>query len=271
MKKIVGYTDTWSVFPGTTMGFKISTYGPARYRADLVRVICGDNDPSHGIFREEAIDAACNGEYPGRSQPIDAGSYCVVENRVNLDKTEDFTVYAWVFPTNPKRGVQGIVTQWDDENGSGFALMLDDNGCAAFRIGANGATSEVSSGQALAERRWCLVSGTYNAAQQTLRISQSPLDVTLDAKPPVNVEAQASGFEAANLPFMIAAFRDVLENGKAGSSCNFDGKIDNPGIASAALSDSEVTVAACRSAPRGTTASPPAAAPARASAGTARP
>ena len=79
MKKIVGYTDTWSVRPGSTVGFKISTYGPERYRADLVRVICGDDDPEHGIFCEQELEAACNGEYPGRLQPIDAGSYCLVE------------------------------------------------------------------------------------------------------------------------------------------------------------------------------------------------
>ena len=52
MKKILGYTDVWSVAPGGTVNVKVSTYGPERYRADLVRVICGDDDPDHGIFLE---------------------------------------------------------------------------------------------------------------------------------------------------------------------------------------------------------------------------
>ena len=74
MKQILGYADTWSVCPRDRVGFKVSSYGAQRYRADLVRVICGDNSPDHGIFRLDEIAAPFNGEYDGRLQPIDAGS-----------------------------------------------------------------------------------------------------------------------------------------------------------------------------------------------------
>ena len=47
MKKILGYTNVWGIAPGETLNVMVSTYGPARYRADLVRVICGDEDPDH--------------------------------------------------------------------------------------------------------------------------------------------------------------------------------------------------------------------------------
>ena len=69
MKKILGYADVWSVKPGDRVGFKISTYGAERYRADLVRVVCGDNHPEHGILRLDEIDAPFAGEYPGSLQP----------------------------------------------------------------------------------------------------------------------------------------------------------------------------------------------------------
>ena len=49
MKKILGYTNVWGIAPGETLNVMVSTYGPPRYRADLVRVICGDDDPDPGI------------------------------------------------------------------------------------------------------------------------------------------------------------------------------------------------------------------------------
>ena len=251
MKKIVGYTDTWSVRPGSTVGFKISTYGPERYRADLVRVICGDDDPEHGIFSEQELEAACNGEYPGRLQPIDAGSYCLVEAGTDARELRDFTVYAWVFPTAPSKGEQGIVTQWDSELASGFALFIDASGCASLRVGGNGMTSEVTSEQPLAERRWCLVSGSYDAAKATIRIAQTPLGDTLDANAAAQAQAAAHAFEPAAQPLMIAAFSGQLSNGEAGSAQNLDGKIDNPGIASTVLSDDDVAAAASPTAERG--------------------
>ena len=47
MKRVLGYSDVWSVVPGAKVRFKVSTYGPERYRADLVRVICGDDEPAN--------------------------------------------------------------------------------------------------------------------------------------------------------------------------------------------------------------------------------
>ena len=91
MKKILGYADCWSLTPGATVRFKVSTYGPSRYRADLVRVICGDSEPEHGVFHEEEMDAPFNGDYDGRFQPIDAGSYAVVEDSMALQALESFT------------------------------------------------------------------------------------------------------------------------------------------------------------------------------------
>ena len=55
MKTILGYSNTWGIAPGETLNVKVSTYGPKHYRADLIRVICGDDDPSHDIYREEEM------------------------------------------------------------------------------------------------------------------------------------------------------------------------------------------------------------------------
>jgi len=106
MKRVLGYSDVWSVVPGTKIHFKVSTYGPERYRADLVRVISGEDELERGVFREEEIDAPFNGEHPGRFQPIAAGSHAVVPTAAVLDALESFTVQCWVFATTPKKGEQ---------------------------------------------------------------------------------------------------------------------------------------------------------------------
>ena len=164
MKKVLGYTNVWSVTPGETISVMVSTYGPERYRADLVRVICGDDDPDHQIYRDEEIEAPFAGEYPGRGQPIDAGSYALVPNSPSLEVLESFTVQAWVWPTTPGRGEQALITRWRDDPGAGFALLIDDTGALAMRVGnGNGDTAEINTGEPLAARRWYLVSGSYDA------------------------------------------------------------------------------------------------------------
>ena len=116
MKKIIGYLNEWSVTPGDTLNVMVSTYGPERYSADLVRVICGDDEPDHGIYREEEIEAPFSGEYPGREQSIAAGSYVTVADAPALAGLDSFTVQAWVFPTTPGKGGQGRIGNWRDES-----------------------------------------------------------------------------------------------------------------------------------------------------------
>ena len=41
LKKVVGYSNAWSVALGDTLSVMVSTYGADRYRADLVRILCG--------------------------------------------------------------------------------------------------------------------------------------------------------------------------------------------------------------------------------------
>jgi N,N-dimethylformamidase len=251
MKKILGYTDTWSVAPGEKVGFKVSTYGAERYRADLVRVICGDNSPEHGIFRLDAIDAPFSGEYTGRSQPIDAGSYAVVSHASAFGGIESFTVLAWVYPTTPMKGEQALMAQWQDDPASGFVLMLDAQGALALRVGdGRGNVAEVSTGEALVERRWYLVAGSYDASTGVINVSQQPGAGPLDCLRPASASAAARGFSAASTDFMFAALPAALANGKPGSAFHFNGKIDRPRLASAVLTGADIAALASHENPR---------------------
>jgi N,N-dimethylformamidase len=242
MKKIAGYTNTWGIAPGETLNVMVSTYGPDRYRANLVRVICGDDEPDHGIYQEEEIDAPFNGEYDGRFQSIDAGSYGVVPHAPELGALESFTVQAWIWPTTPQKGEQGLITRWQDDPAPGFALMIDDTGALAMQVGdGNGNTAQVTTGVPLAMRRWCLVSGSYDAGTGDLSICQEPINVDHENHKAVSATKKIKLDTAAkvDLGLMFAAFPMTLSNGKSGSRSHFNGKMDRPRLSAGVLSAAE--------------------------------
>jgi len=250
MKKILGYADAWSLTPGDRIGFKVSTYGAERYRADLVRVVCGDNHPEHGILRLDEIDAPFAGEHPGRQQPIDAGSYAVLPHAGAFDGLGSFTALAWVYPTTPVKGRQALIAQWQDEPATGFALMLDDAGALALRVGdGRGNVAEVSTGERLVERRWYLVAGSYDAATKTISVSQQPQGGSFDPLRSARASASAGGFAAAQTELLFAALRADLADGRPGSACHFNGKLDRPRLAAGVLGEADIAAVAAHDDP----------------------
>lgn len=240
MKKVLGYCDDWSAIAGGTVNFKISTYGPKRFEATLVRVICGNNDPSLGLFREEEIDAPINGMHEGGLQPIDAGSCAKVPGAPVLDALESFTVQAWVFATTPGKGEQGIVTRWRDVPAAGFAMLLDASGAAAFRLGdGKGGVNEVTTGVPLAERRWYLLSASYDADTGRMSIHQHPAGGTLEKLAGATQDGRGA-YAPADGDLVFAAFPCTLPGGRPGSSANFNGKIDRPRLTANVLGEADV-------------------------------
>ena len=238
MKKIMGYCSPWTVMPGDTLNVMVSVYGPDRYRADLVRVICGNDDPELDIYREEEIVAPFAGEYPGREQITVAGSYVTIPTSPLVTGLGSFTVQAWVFPTTPEKGAQGLISNWDDVTASGFALIIDDSGAAAMRLGdGSGATVEVTTGRPLAKRRWHLVCAAYNAAEAVLTVSQDFIGPQFEA----STSASATGvvdFAPAmrsTRPLIMAAMPAIHPAGRPGASHFFNGKLDRPRLVGRAL------------------------------------
>ena len=105
--KIVGYSDRWSVQPGEKVQFMVSTE-LSGYRADIVRLIHGDDTPGGPGFKDEPLETSVSGEYPGRQQPIRKGSYVTVPDSPTLRLANSSTLQAWIYPTTPGKGVQGI-------------------------------------------------------------------------------------------------------------------------------------------------------------------
>jgi len=247
VKKIIGYASAWSAMPGDTLSIMVSTYGPKRYRAELVRVICGDDEPDRGIFREEEISAPFNGEYPGRTQPTVAGSYLIIPDMPVIASPGSFTVQAWVFPTTPGTGEQGLIANWSGETASGFALLIDGVGALAMRLGdGSGGVAEVSTGRRLATRRWHLVAAAYDAAAKELRVFQEPLETPLEVSSAASVTGRVA-FDAAvnnSAPLVMAALPAEHPAGGPGARHHFNGKIDRPRLTGRALSRAEITALA---------------------------
>lgn len=236
MKKILGYADTWSAQAADRIAFKVSTYGPDTYQADLVRVICGDDYPDHDILQLNEVDAPFKGEYAGQYQPIHAGSYAVVPRTTVLDTLRNFTLLMWIMPTTPLKGSQVLMAQWNDDNASGFILKINERGSLALQLGdGKGNETDICTEVPLVERRWHLVACSYEAESKTVNLLQHPRGGYLDHLPCDSACSNAAGFTAATTDLFFAARPDTRSKQTAAMTDCFNGKIDSPGMLDRAL------------------------------------
>ena len=70
MLKITGYSDKYSAHPGEEIKFYINAEYNDNYETQIVRLIHGDTNPEGPGYKEEEIDALCNGNYQGKNQKI---------------------------------------------------------------------------------------------------------------------------------------------------------------------------------------------------------
>src|SRR5262245_16164419 len=163
-----------SVRPGDTLKIMVSCEtGAVRYDAQLVRLICGDDSPNGSGYKEQAIEHPANGAYPGRRQRINAGSYVVVPPGPLLGSVTSFTLEALIWPTTPGRGPQILLARYAEN--AGYALMIDEKGALALRLGDGDQSQQFSTSAPLDARAWYRVSGSYDAKTQAVRIVQQPL------------------------------------------------------------------------------------------------
>jgi len=95
MLKITGYADRVSARSGETIKFMVNCE-LGEYRADIVKLICGDSSPDGPDYKEKLIRTPANKCYKGRKQHIHMGSYAIVESNPALEKLESFTVQAMI-------------------------------------------------------------------------------------------------------------------------------------------------------------------------------
>jgi N,N-dimethylformamidase len=240
--KIVGYTDRLSVAPGEKIRFMVSCESPS-YRADIVRLIHGDTNPAGPGFKEEAMRTAANGEYSGREQDLLMGSYVTVADDPLLRRGASFTLQAWIYPTTPQKGVQGILTKWSTSQGEGYGLFVDQDGSLALWIGdGRGHVERVSTGVPLRSACWYFVSAVYHARNRRIRLYQEPVTMWLkdDSRAVTESRTQLSRLGENQLPMLFAAHWDQEASGNTVVGGHYNGKIDSPRLFGRALNHREI-------------------------------
>ncbi|MFP6744589.1 MAG: LamG-like jellyroll fold domain-containing protein, partial [Alphaproteobacteria bacterium] len=236
MRKLFGYSDQISVRPGEPIKFMVSSLGDQPYRADIVRLVCGDDSPSGPGFKETVVETPISGDYPGRAQAIHDGSYVTVPGGPVLDGIASFTLPALIWPTTPGRGRQALLGKWCDKAQAGFGLYIDDDGAAALRLGdGSGAVEIVSAGVSMVGREWHFVAASFDAATREMRVYQEPLDENPGVGETLVVShtAAIAGPGRNDAPFLMAA--QCEEPGGAAIGAHYNGKMDSPRLASRAL------------------------------------
>ena len=240
--EIVGYSDRFSVRPGETIRFMVSCELPT-YRADIVRLIHGDPSPKGPGLKEELIDTPVSGEYTGEKQAIYGGSYVTVPDSAALRPGGSFTIQAWIHPTTPDKGRQGIVTKWSADERRGYALVIEEGGHLALWLGDDdGRVESIETGKALRSTEWYFVAASYDGDTGVARLYQErsgtwPLDASSAV---VERATQVGAVGESDAPLIMAGYWDRGESGRAVVAGHFNGKIDGPRMFGRALGRGEI-------------------------------
>lgn len=237
MTTLLAYTDTDSVAPGDTLRVMVSLRGADTYTAQMVRLTSPEAGPNASPFAPVPVDAPINGTHKGRWQRMHAGSWAHIPAHAAVAGLESFTLQAFVWPTTPDWGRQGIVGCWEAEAGAGFLLSIDGDGALEFRIGdGSGRQEAVSTGRPLAKKRWSFVSATFDADSGTLTVREEPVDVpgfhgdtAIERSNTTPVRPKPDG------AMTVAVWRDARETTPTahhgvGVAGHYNGKIERPAL-----------------------------------------
>ena len=232
MIPLIGYSNRLCVAPGEKIEFKISSTLDSRYQASLVRVRCADPNPDGPGQKETPIDSDFAGVYPSRFQAIHPGSYGYVEHHDALAIDGSFTVSARIWPTLPDNTAQGVIAKLDEDDGTGFALMIDERG-VTLRLGTRDKTFlEVSVNKPLRARVWYQVWASWDAASRRVVVAQRPLvsEFGADNLELVEYDIDESVASSTQTPLYLGATGGTPVVG------HFNGKLEDPSIQSIASS-----------------------------------
>jgi len=243
-RRLVAYSDRFSAHPGERVEFKVNAMGGGEYRCDMVRLRCGDHHPDGPGFQETVVASPVNKTYPGRRQEIHAGSCAIVSDDPRLAGIESFTLAAYVWPTTPTRGRQGLLGKWCEIKRHGFALAIDE-GEAVLILGDRADRVDIiRSGLKLHERQWYLLAATYDHETAIARLIQQPLDPMLGGTVEVARLVAAGPIDGNNgAPLAMGAFL-CAEKDRLKPVARFNGKIERPRLAAASLDDGDIAALA---------------------------
>jgi N,N-dimethylformamidase len=240
-RTLVGYADRWSAAPGDTLSFMASSFGPERYRAELVRLSGDVAAPGHN---ERVIPNGANRDYPARRQEIHAGSYAEIADSAALQRLKSFTIGLFIWPTTPGRGRQALLAKWDEAKRAGFLLAIGADGTLTLELGdREGRTATISTKAKLLAREWYWISASYDAAGSSVTLQQQPLAHYAKAadRTSVTADAQLGPLALDNgKPLTIAAVVETASDRRPRAVARYNGKIEAPRLASRLLDAAEI-------------------------------
>ena len=236
MLKITAYSDEISVAPGDNLNVMVNCEHP-RYQADLVRIICGDDNPLGPGVKIDLIPTELASHFPGRPQTIHAGSYGHVQACSTLSGLDEFSLMCWIMPTTPHKGEQTILGRFDAATHSGFALIVDEQGALALKLGDGKKTEILSTAKAFIPWEWYFVAASFNGAEQTVHLHQIALTnyATIDDTADLRTHCTILPDTSHVIPITFAAHTNGKRKEKWAADGFFNGKIAAPTLCQHAL------------------------------------
>lgn len=247
---LTGYCDRFSVKPGEEIKFMVSAEGTERAEAQLVQLIHGDETPGGPGFLEKEVPAPIDGAQTVFQQFTQAGSFArVVDPECHLAVEGSFTLWAYIWPTTPEKGRQGILTRWSVMTNRGYALGINETGSLEFWVGDGRKVESVRAEVGLNPRQWYLVAASYERSSGQVLLYQKSLENRYSNLLSKIVPLDMNSFVTENLPiepadaeldFLLAGSHD--HNAERGDFVSqlYNGKIDRCGVTASAMTRAEL-------------------------------
>lgn len=237
---LLGYPEPMVSRAGERVQILVSCeQGPTRYRAELVRLICGDDTPGGPGVKEQVVPGVLDLTLQGRRQKLYIGSYGLVPAAGPVfDAEPSFTFACRIFPTTPDKGeAQAIAGRFDPETGRGWRIGLDAEG----RLEAECGGATLRTPHKVPGREWYRIALCFDAASGMLRVELHPLKPFPAGAARAVLEAPASAPDCAGLPLLLAASgADMARLGKGDASRHYNGKIEAPCLFARAVEAAEL-------------------------------
>lgn len=250
---VLGYPVPYIVAPGERIDFHLSSTSLHEATVQVVRVRCGDPDPSGPGLKLQTMRAPIDGRCALRHQPIHPGSCAIAGDAVCLRDLGSFTVGCFLWPTLPGASEQTIVSRWRQDRGAGWRLGLDAAGCLELVLGDGiAAPTRVSTGRPVLGREWLFVQASYDTATGAVTVSQTSLDPQAGRDRSAGVRGTApAGLQWPGEARLILAARGCGDgNADSRTEAHLDGKIDRPRLYGAAVAAGEIRALCDDLAPR---------------------
>src|SRR5690242_1654665 len=213
-----------------------------KYGVEVVKMRSTDFGPNGPRRSEKRVTTNVAGEYKGRKQEYRHGSYGSVDANAAVPALRSFSIQSWIFPTTPKKGLQGIVTSVGRGRGTGLGLYVDEKGALCLVLkDSSGQRLAFTTGKPLRSHSWYFVACTYDADTGRIAIYQIPLrNFPGDSSSGTihkTVKLGKVGLSRGS-PILIGASNPEERGG--GPTAFFNGKIDRTRIFSRSLGSEEI-------------------------------